>query len=127
MSASSDVCEAIASISLTTAPIRVGGRGKAANSAIGPRQIGDGPFGGVLGGGGFAGAIATISASSWRAASATAATSRLAVGTGIDRLRGAAAHVLVALAEIGGGDLDFFGGRLEHAGRARRPCCESAW
>jgi hypothetical protein len=34
----------------------------------------------------------------------------------IDRLRGAAADVLVALSEVGRRDLDFLGSRLEHAG-----------
>ena len=114
LSASSEVCEAIASISLTTAPMRSAAaarlrtvRSVRARSAT-LRSVASLATAASA-------AVLTISASNSRAASATAATSRLAAGRGLDRDRGPLQHILVAFAEVGGGDADFLAGRLEKA------------
>ena len=90
-----------------------GGGGEAADGEVGMAEIGDGAVGRVLGGGGFGRASARSAPAMPRAASATAADVAAGDGGGIDGLRRAPRHVLVAGAEIGGGDADFLAGGLE--------------
>ena len=103
----------------------LGGSGEAAHGAVGALQIGHGARGGVLGGGGFGGGLHDQRQQFARGVGdrGDIAARR---GGGIDRMRGALAHIDIAGAEIGGGDLYFLGRGLEHADRACRRWCESA-
>ena len=91
----------------------LGGGGEAAHGAVGALEIGHGARGGVLGGGGFGGGLHDESKEFARGVGdcGDVAARR---GCGIDRMRGALAHIDVARAEIGGGDLDFLGRGLKY-------------
>ncbi len=94
--------------------MRLGGRGKAAHGAVGALEIGHGARGGVLGGGGFGGGLHDQRQQFARGGGDRGDVAARRRG-GIDRVRGALAHIDVARAEIGGGDLDFLGRGLKHA------------
>ena len=92
----------------------LGGGGEAAHGAVGALKIGHGTRGGVLGGGGFGGGLHDQRQQPARGIGDRGdVTARR--GGGIDRMRGALAHIDIARTEIGGGDLDFLGRGLKHA------------
>ena len=103
----------------------LGRGGEAAHGAVGMAEIGDGAVGGVLGGGGFGRAV-----DDQREQAARRVRHRgdvaAGAGGGLDRMRGPLRHVLVARAEIGGGDADFLAGGLERDGELVDGACESA-
>ncbi len=114
LSASSEVCEAIASISLTTVPMRSAAAARLRTvRSVRARSV-------------MVRAVASLAAAA-SAVDCTISASEFARGVGdrgdvaarggggIDRVRGALAHIDVARAEIGGGDLDFLGRGLKHA------------
>ena len=92
----------------------VGGRGEASDGTIGARQVADRTVGRVLGERSFGFGLLDQSeqfARRIRDRGHVAARHR----SGLDRLCGAFARILIARAEIGGGDADFLTRRLEDA------------
>ena len=112
LSASSEVCAATPSISLTTVPMR-----SAAAARLRTMRSVRASWSTVRSVAFLAAATSllerAIRASSSRAAFATAPTSRAASSAALAALRRARMHVLVAVAEIGGGDLDLLAGLVE--------------
>jgi hypothetical protein len=92
----------------------LGGRREAAHGAIGARQIGHGARGGVLGGGSFGGGLHD-EGKEFAGGVGDRGDVAARGGGGVDRVRGALAHIDVACAEIGGGDLDFLCRGLKHS------------
>ena len=89
-----------------------GGVGEAANGVVGAAELVDGLIGRDLGGGDFAAGACDQRQQRTRGVRHRADVARRDVG-GVGGVRGARVHVLVAAAEVGGGDLDLLAGLVE--------------